>query len=287
MSYKPDERDFMAYLYNEMESPEKEKFERYLLENPEAQKNLAGFQRLHHMMGAVKDKEVIAPPIVIGDTTPRFNWNTPYIKTILSIAASLILIILVGRVAGIQASFANNEFKLSFGTPKETPAIKEEAPALLTAQEVQTMINSSLNENNVAMQANWKQTQEKLDASVRNNLAISSARINELVMQASTASQDQIRQFVAGMQSENSQVMKDYFQLTSTEQKKYIENLVVDFAKYLQQQRTDDLQLVQSRLNNLEQNTDMFKQETEQILSSIITSVGNNGTTNPVNTARY
>jgi hypothetical protein len=286
MSYKPDERDFMAYLYNEMESPEKEKFERYLLENPEAQKNLAGFQRLSHMMGAVKDKEVIAPPIVIGDMNPKFNWNAPYLKTILSIAASLILIILVGRVAGIQASIADNEFRLSFGTPKEV-SVKTETPSSLTAQEVQTMINSSLNENNIAMQTNWKQTQEKLDASVRTNLAVNSAKINELVQQASTASQDQIRQFVAGMQSENSQVMKDYFQLTSTEQKKYIENLLVDFAKYLQQQRTDDLQLVQNRLNNLEQNTDMFKQETEQILSSIITSVGGNGTTNTTNTARY
>jgi hypothetical protein len=286
MSYKPDERDFMAYLYNEMESPEKEKFERYLLENPEAQKNLAGFQRLSHMMGAVKDKEVIAPPIVIGDVNPKFNWNAPYLKTILSIAASLILIILVGRVAGIQASIADNEFRLSFGTPKETPS-KTETSSSLTAQEVQTMINSSLNDNNIAMQTNWKQTQEKLDASVRTNLAVNSAKINELVKQASSASQDQIRQFVAGMQSENSQVMKDYFQLTSTEQKKYIENLLVDFAKYLQQQRTDDLQLVQSRLNNLEQNTDMFKQETEQILSSIITSVGGNGTTNTMNTARY
>jgi len=69
--------------------------------------------------------------------------------------------------------------------------------------------------------------------------------------------------------------VKDYFQLTSTEQKQYIENLLVDFAKYLQQQRNDDLQFVQTRMNSLEQNTDILKQETEQILSSIITSVGN------------
>jgi hypothetical protein len=59
--------------------------------------------------------------------------------------------------------------------------------------------------------------------------------------------------------------------------------LLVDFSKYLQQQRSDDLQLVQSRLNNMEKNTNVFRQETEQILSSIITTVGNKnsiGTTN-------
>ena len=100
---------------------------------------------------------------------------------------------------------------------------------------------------------------------------------------ASAASQDQISDFVAGMQAENLQVVKNYFQLSSDEQKQYIESLLVDFAKYLQQQRNDDLQVVQTRLNSIEKNTDVFKQETEQILSSIITTVGTKnsiGTTN-------
>jgi methionyl-tRNA synthetase len=79
------------------------------------------------------------------------------------------------------------------------------------------------------------------------------------------------------------QQVKDYFQMTSTDQKKYIENLLVDFAQYLQQQRNDDLQLVQTRMNSLEQNTHIFKQETEQILSSIITTVGTPGSTETKN----
>jgi hypothetical protein len=77
--------------------------------------------------------------------------------------------------------------------------------------------------------------------------------------------------------------MKDYFQLTSTQQKQYVEDLVVDFAKYLQQQRNDDLQLVQTRLHSIEQNTNTFKQETEQILTSIIGSVGGQTSTETKN----
>jgi len=124
------------------------------------------------------------------------------------------------------------------------------------------------------MQASWKETQQKLDQSIQSNLASNSGKIDRLVKEASTASQEQIRLFVSTLQSQNTEVVKNYFQLSSSEQKKYIENLLVDFAKYLQQQRTDDLQLVQTRLNALEQNTDIFRQETEQILSSIITTVG-------------
>lgn len=136
------------------------------------------------------------------------------------------------------------------------------------------MITASLEKNNDKMQASLDETQKKLDASIRTSLAANSGKIDQLVRQTSTASQEQIRQFAETIRTENMQQVKDYFQLTSTEQKNYIENLLVDFAKYLQQQRNDDLQLVQTRMNSLEQNTVMFKQETEQILSSIITTVG-------------
>ncbi|HEY0769633.1 MAG TPA: hypothetical protein VGD31_04810, partial [Sphingobacteriaceae bacterium] len=100
---------------------------------------------------------------------------------------------------------------------------------------------------------------------------------------ASVATQEQIRNYVATMQAENMQQVKDYFQLTSTQQKEYIETLLVDFDKYLQQQRNNDLQLVQTRLHSIEENSNVFQQETEQILTSIISSVGPQNTTEKKN----
>jgi hypothetical protein len=270
MSYRPDEKDFMDYLYGELEGQEKVRFEHYLLEHPEAQQELRGFQQLQSMLGTVRDKEVIAPPLVIGDTR-RSIWHTPYLRTVLAIAASFTLVIVVGRVSGLQMRFSDGELVMSFGEPK----VKTESAAApsLTAQQVQQMIDASVTTNNNALQTDWKQSQAVLNESIRKNLAVNSVKINDLVKQAASASQDQIKEYVAGIQAENKQVVKDYFQLTASDQKKYIENLLVDFAKYLQQQRTEDLKLVQSRLSNIEQNTDQFKQETEQILSSIITNV--------------
>lgn len=275
MNYKPDEKDWMAYLYGELEGQEKEKIDRYLLEDAEARAAFEKFRGLRKMMCTVEDQEVIAPPIFIGDTRQRMLWSSPYFKTIVSIAASLLLIILVGKVTGTRISVSNHEFRLSFGEEQVQP-IRESAPQTqaLTAGEVQQMINASLNENNLAQQASWKESQAKLDVSIRRNLNASSARIDQLVRQAATASQDQIRQYVSTIQTENAQMVKDYFQLTSGEQKKYIEDLLVDFAQYMQQQHTNDLQVVQTQLNSLQQNTNIFKQETEQILTSIITTVG-------------
>lgn len=272
MSYKPDQHDWMAYLYGELEGAEKEKMEQYLLSDPHARKELEQYQQLRKMMGTVEDKEVIAPPIVLSDNRQRFIWNTPAVRMVASIAASLLIIILAGKLTGTQVSMSGNEFRLSFGDVQRSEVVQPATPGL-SAKDVQSMINESLNQNNIAMQTSWKETQQKLDASVRSNLAANSGKIDKLVKEASNASQEQIRQFVSTLQDENTEVVKNYFQLSATEQKKYIENLLVDFAKYLQQQRSDDLQLVQTQLKALEQNTDMFKQETEQILTSIITTV--------------
>lgn len=277
MNYKPSENDLMAFLYGELEGAEKEQVERYLSEHPEGRIELEQLRQVREMLSHVKDKEVIAPPIFLGDSKQRFLWQAPYFKTVISIAASLLLIMLVGKFSGMHIQYYNSELRISFGETKEVKPTQSIQPNVssLSAEAVQAMINTSLSENNIAMQSSWKETQKQLDASITKNLALNSGKVDKLVREASLASQDQIRQFVSGIQTENLQLVKDYFKLSANEQKQYIESLLVDFSKYLQQQRNDDLQLVQTRLNSLEQNTNVFKEETEQILSSIITTVGN------------
>lgn len=282
MSYKPDESVLMAYLYDELNADEKLKVEKYVQENPEAKKELEQLQYLRRMMTVVEDKEVIAPPIVMEDSRQRFFWNAPYGKTIIGIAASLLLLMVAGKLLDLNVNYSNRELRLSFGEPVE---VKTQVPmnASLSAEEVQRMINESMQQNNQIVQANWSESQKKLDESISKNLALNSARINNLVQQASNASQNQIRDYVASLQNQNQQMVKDYFQLTTSEQQKFIESLLVDFSKYLQQQRNNDLEAIQTRLVSVEQNTTVFKQETEQILASIIS----NGTVENKNNRNY
>jgi hypothetical protein len=90
----------------------------------------------------------------------------------------------------------------------------------------------------------------------------------------SRASQAQITAFVAGLREENMLMMKQYLDLSAGEQRTYMENLLVDFSKWQQEQRNQDLQLFQARMSSVEQNTNQLKQETEQILSSLISNAG-------------
>jgi len=275
MAYKATEQDLMAYLYGELEGAEKETIEKYLLENAEARAELEKLKSLRGLLANVKDKEVIAPPLFLGGGGKSRLLDTPYIRVVLSIAASLLLLMLAAKVLDLRIGLSENQLAIGFGAPKERPqVVSPAATATLTQTDVQQMIASALSQNNITLQTNWEETQQKLDASINRNLNLNSSKIDRLVKESSAASQEQVREFVAGMQAENLKLVKGYFQLSSTEQKQYIEGLLVDFSKYMQQQRNDDLQVVQTQLQSLEQHTDQFKQETEQILTSIISTVG-------------
>lgn len=280
MSYKPDEAALMAYLYGELQGEEKVAVTKYLQENPEAMKQLQGMMDVRSILSAVEDKEVIAPPVVMEDSRQRYFWNAPYFKTVMSIAASLMVLLVAGKVLDLRVKVENNGMQLSFGEPVIQQPVESVQPGL-TAQQVQDMINQSVQQNNQVVQASWTESQKKIDASIRRNMAMSSDKFNDLVKQASQASQNEISRYVASLKNENQQLVKDYFKLTTSEQQKYIENLLVDFAKYMNQQRASDLEAIQLRMVNMEQNTSILKEETEQILASIIS----NGTS-PANTGK-
>ncbi len=274
MNYKPDERAWMDYLYGEQDEAQKEKMQRYLLEHPQAQQQLQQMKEVLGILNHVEDKEVIAPPVFMDNERPMGSfWKSTAFRTVLSIAASFLLLIVAGKFLGTEVSFGKGELRISFGGA-QPPAVVEQpvANSSLTTDQVQQMINSSLAQNNDRTEARLAESQQKLNEVIRQNLASNSRQINQLVGEAALASQEQVRAFVAGLQTENLQLLKDYMQLSATDQKKYMENLLVDFSKYMQEQRNQDLQMLQTRFSNMEQNTNVFKQETEQILASIISN---------------
>ncbi len=278
--YKPDEGILISYLYGELDEEERVKLEQYFQENPEERKKAQEMSNASEVMGALKDKEVITPPVFMDDhSNVRPLWQSPWFKTIASIAASFLLLMLAGKLIGMEIRYRQGELRISFGGMKQEVPVRPadgSSPtnqlSRLTSDEVQAMINSSLIKNNESIVAQWADQQKKVDRSIRQSLGLNSKRIDDVMKNAAQASQDQVRMFVAGLQNENLRLIKDYLQLSSTEQKKYVENLLVDFSKYLHEQRNQDLNLFQTRMNSIEKNSDQFKQETEQILSSIIST---------------
>jgi len=273
MNYKPDEGIMMAYLYGELDAAEAEKVVEYLNQHPEELQHLQHLSDVRNSMKHIQDKEVIAPTF-FSDVSARqvHFWQSGHFKTMMSIAATFLLILVAARLIGPEITYSGGELRISFNDSKKIEQVMQTEQASLSASEIQEMINSSLNKNNEVITAGWEDNQKKIDQSIKTSFALNSEKLDELMKVTSQASQDQVRTFVAGLQEDNLKLMKDYLQLSSSEQKVYVEALLVDFSKYMQEQRRQDFQLFQTRMNSIERNTDQFKQETEQILASIISN---------------
>ncbi len=270
MNYKTDEGMLMAYLYGELTATEAEKVQLYLQQHPEELKKLQGLGELRTVISHIQDQEVIAPPLFMDDANVKPLWQSNYFKTVMSIAASLLFLMVAGKFLGTEISYSNGELAINFSGKKEP--IKEIVQPSLTEEKVKEMIQNSLVSNNEVITANWTEDQKRLSQSIRQNLDQNSKKIDALMKGAADASQAQVRGFVASLQNENLKLMKDYFQLSTADQKKYTEGLLVDFSEYLKEQRRQDLMILQTRVNSIKKNTDQFKQETEQILASIIST---------------
>ncbi len=272
MSYKPDEATLISYLYGELEGEERKMVEDYLEKNPGEKKRIGEWNFAKEALGRLDDKEVIAPPIILGEGTGKVAfWRENYFRMPLGIAASLIFVIIVAKVLGLSVGYSNDELRIGFGTPKV-----EAGAVTLTEDRVNAMIDASLSNNNQALQASWTAERKLMEQSVKQNLSASSGKINQLMKKASVANEEEVRRFVAQMQNDNLKLVKDYMQLSSAGQKEYIEGLLVDFAKYLQEQRNQDIEFFQTRVSNVEKNTNQLKQETEQILTSLVTNTSVN-----------
>lgn len=268
MSYKPDEATLISFLYGELEGAEQRQVEQYLQSNPDERKRLEEWSFTREALGALHDKEVIAPPIVLEEQKVLSFWQDRTVRMSLGIAATMLFFLVAAKFLGLSASYSSGELRIGFGVIEKSVPVTQ----AITQAQVDEMIRSSLASNNEVLKASWNEDRKSMEESIQKNVLLSSSRIDHLVKEASTANQEQVKMFVAQLQDNNLKLMKDYMQLSSAGQKEYLEGLLVDFSSYLQEQRKQDLQFLQARVNKVEQNTDQFKQETEEILTSLITN---------------
>jgi hypothetical protein len=270
MEYKPDEGMLMAYLYGELNEKEKAKLEDYFQQHPEELTKLRALNDVRDIMSRAQDKEVIAPPVFVEDSNVQSVWQLSYFKISIGIAASVLFLLVAGKLLGPEISYSKGELRISFGNRMEQQA----TPAsTLSEEKVKEMISASLASNNELQKNTHDEDQKKLMQSL---VDMNSKKMDALAKNASTASREQVQTFVAGLQEQNLKLMKDYFQLSTSEQKKYMESMLTDLSGYLQEQRKQDLQVVQTKMNYLEKNSNQLKQETEQILTSLISSPNKN-----------
>ncbi len=274
MKDRIEEGRLISYMYDELTASERKEVEEFLAQHPEARCELDQLRAVRQLLRSADDKEVIAPNYLVEQARGvKPLYQSTWFRISFGIAASLALLMTAARLTGLEVTFQDAEMRISFnGSNGANPVVPS-----LTAPEIQQMINASLVSQNESMQAGWNDLKKLVDASMRQNMnqgmRLSPSQLTAMTQQVSQASQDQVSEYVSSMQRENLKQIQDYLKLSSVEQNQYIEGLLVDFAKYLQEQRKQDFQLLQTRVSSLEQNNNVFRNETEQILTSLISNV--------------
>jgi len=269
MKTKPDEATLMAYLCNELGPEERQRVEDYLAADAALRQEVMELGNVKNILGSIQDKEVIAPSFIFPDAPVSAPWLSRFTKMSLGIAAALTLLVVTVALVGVRITRSEGELVIRIGTPRGEQT--EPLPAL-NAETVQRMIDQSWERNSRDWQANLEKSRDEWDKSVRAALLANSGNVSDLVSQVAGASKSEVQKYVADLHEQNQQAVKNYMELSANEQKIYIENLLIDFSKYLREQRSQDLQLFQTRIGNIEKNTGQFQHETEQILAGIISS---------------
>ena len=252
MEYKPEESVLMAYLYGELESEECKKVEQYLADNPEAKEEMEQMKGVRSVLQQWPDQEVVAPLVL-----PANKDRTILRQLIpwLSMAAACLLLFLVGYASGTQINYNDGELRISFNG--NSPRVAE---AGLNKEEVNQMIQVALQTQTQDFEQHLAQMESKETASPDDAVT---QNVNAVTSWDRTLKQ---------IQAQNLSTMNKMLESTSEQQQVYTQAMLTQFGNYLEERRSQDLQAIRSNFVELQENVALRQSETDQLLSSLVTS---------------
>lgn len=251
MSYKVDESKLMSYLYGELSEEESKKVASYLEENEAAREELEQMSQTQGILGKVKDREVEVPNFVFNDTSPvivpRTSNHFTFWKKSLAIAASVTLLMLVGYFTKFNFNVNGDGVQIAFGDQAVTNELNQ--------QEVSKLIEQALVKNN-----------EHINGMIKN----SESEVRQLVSQGTTTGDEQLESYMEQLRLQNIETLTGLLEASELGQKNYTEDLIREFAIYLDVQRQNDMQVIQARFDNMLDDAHIDRMQTNRILSNLL-----------------
>lgn len=261
MNYKPEESTLISYLYGELSAEESNKVEAYLSGNDEARKELEDLKAALGIMSKLKDKEVDVPTftfdnssnIVVGSNSTAGFW-----KRSLAIAASVTIILFMGYLTRFNVSLDDGGFQVAFG--EQTSGFNQ--------QQVEEMIADAIEKNNTNLDQKLASSEAGMkDYVLDNNQSLQTQLVSQVGNKTETESDFEFerQQYLA--------YLKQLIEDSESSQKRYIDQAMTDFAIFLDIQRQNDLQVIQTRFDNIQDNAELNQFQTNQILANLISTV--------------
>ena len=263
MMYKPSPEAWMEFLYGEMEAGELEKMKQYLAENPEAEAELRSLQQTQLHMQSVPVPQAPEPPRILNQQKTKIIW---YQNRWLHAVAAGIALMLSAKLIGVQMKFQDKTFSIQFGTPAATETNKEleDKIAMLQADNAALLAQ---NTNDSLFQAVF-QLGSALERMEEQNKSLAQ-RVSNKGM-----SEKQLASLKTDIGEANYQMVLNMLGQTQEYQQAYTEELVGNFSQFLEQQRQQDLKLMEVAFNHIIEQNDLQQEETQYLLTELMTQLG-------------
>lgn len=247
----PDAALLMDYLDGAVSPTVRSAIERWLAAHPEQAAELADLAETRQWLHAQPPVPLPAGPVVLTAPAPRpaRRWRLP-----LQVAAALLLLTLAAGLGGLRLSTGQGELRIGFGPP---PAAAP-APAGLTEATLQAALaqqRDSLYLVLSRLEAQWQQQPPPAPVPAPAVARLDPAQLEDLR---------------ASILAENTRRMAELLTVSQAYQQEATEDLLRQFSAYLQQQRSQDLELISLALNDIVETSGRQQQETTWLLSELL-----------------
>jgi len=272
MSWIPNETEIVDYLYGELAPDKLKDFEEYMQQNPDFEREVQTLKQTQKLLPSLADEQVVQPKPFILESRKRSTlhgsrkWLLP-----LSIAASLAAIMLAGYFAQFSMTIGEDGLRVAFYNEQPIPE------AAITKDEVQALIDSSVRQVSDQWQNQASQLQVSFASQLAHNKRLTETEIKRVAAMKPQAEidEDQILNFIAQLKDENKKMIQNFYRESAEDQQAKIRHVLVEYNEYLDKQRQEDLQFIQSNMLALRSTSELKQEETDKILASIITTVNN------------
>ncbi len=267
--------NLIAYLYDEMSTEERLRFEREMEADPKLKNEFLELKFVRKGLSNLEDKEVMEPFFLWGRNGVN-GWANPFkrrtmilFKPFVAVAASLAILLLVGYLTNFSVMYQEKGLFIGFNNQKPTESVDA-----LSADQITNLIKNEIARNNSILLSNLNNTESKLGA--RLTSLENRQKYPPVYRQASkNVTENDLQQYYQQVQNANATLMDDYFRNATVQQQEYFQTVMNQFTEYLQDQREQDLRLIRRSLVSLKEDQDQKQLETQQILAALLNNVNN------------
>lgn len=270
--------DLMAYLYNEMSSEERIRFEQLMDSDPELKKEYVDLKKIRKGLSGLEEKEIMEPFYLWGRNGIR-NWlvsakrkNWAIYRPVVAVAASIVLILIAGYLTDFSISYRQDSLIIGFNKDLE-----QHPENTLSQAEITDLIKNEIARNNAMILTRLESGENDLDTRVTS--IENWQKANDKIRNAgNTFSEKEMQAYFEQIRNTNARLIENFVKSATVQQQEYFQAMLAQFNDYMQEQRSEDLRIIRRSLVNLKENQDKQQQETQQILATLISnsSISNN-----------